>query len=399
MTVEVRTLTNDADVRAATDVFRTAMVGLPPMTEPDRPLSEPGRTLGARLDGQLVGAATSFTSWLAVPGGARVPHAAVTRVGVLPTHTRRGVLTALLRRQLDDIAARGEVVASLRASEGLIYERFGYGVASSFVRLNIRRARARLRDSVPPSGEVRLLDRAQAWKVLPQIYTAADIRWTGAIDRPEYWWRQQELMTGDPAYVAVHGPVGAEDGFLRYHPIDTAQWFTGADRTIVVDDLVATTPAALLGLVRYLLSVDLVHTITIAFAAPDNPLPHLFTDPRAVETVAVRDETWLRLVDVPAALNARTYRENAAAVLVEVRDDVLGANTGVYRIAADGVTRVDATADLRTDVAALAAVYLGASSWRQLVVSGRAQESRPGVARSADELFVTDEQPFSGTFF
>ncbi|WP_328712917.1 GNAT family N-acetyltransferase [Nocardia salmonicida] len=398
MAVDVDTLHSDDDLHAAGALFRAAMVGLPPLPPHRDHLSEPGRTLGVRIDGRLVGTAESYTSWLVVPGGARVAHAAVTHVGVLPTHTRRGVLTALLRRQLDDIAERGEVVATLRASEGSIYERFGYGVASSFARLDLRRGRARLRDTVPPSGPVRFVEPADAWKLFPQIYASAAISWTGAIDRPDYWWKLKERTVTEPLYTVTHGPIGAEDGFARYHPVDTANWFTSRERTIVVDDLVATTPQAYLGLIRHLLAVDLVDKVTFAFAPVDAPLRHLFTDERAVEVAAVHDETWLRLVDVPTALARRTYRD-APPVIIEVDDPIRTANTGRYRIRADKITRVDDPADVSVDVATLGAIYLGGSTWRQLAFAGRVVEHHAGAVDAADNLFATPNLPFSGTFF
>ncbi|MFC9660492.1 GNAT family N-acetyltransferase [Nocardia sp. NPDC127606] len=398
MAVDVDTLHGDDDLHAAGALFRAAMVGLPPLPPHRDHLSEPGRTLGARIDGRLVGTAESYTSWLVVPGGARVSHAAVTHVGVLPTHTRRGVLTALLRRQLDDITERGEVVATLRASEGSIYERFGYGVASSFARLELHRGRARLRDTVPPSGPVRFVEPADAWKLFPQIYATAAICWTGAIDRPDYWWKLKERTAAEPVYTVTHGEVGAEDGFARYHPVDTANWFTSRERTIVVDDLVATTPQAYLGLVRHLLSVDLVDKVTFAFAPVDAPLRHLFTDERAVGVAGVHDETWLRLVDVPTALARRTYRD-ASPVIVEVEDAIRTANTGRYRISAEQVVRVDEPADVTVDVATLGAIYLGGSTWRQLALAGRVVEHRAGAVAAADSLFATPALPFSGTFF
>ncbi|MFE1593111.1 GNAT family N-acetyltransferase [Nocardia sp. NPDC058705] len=398
MAVDVDTLHSDDDLHAAGALFRTAMVGLPPLPPHRDHLSEPGRTLGARIDGQLVGTADAYTNWLVVPGGARVPHAAVTHVGVLPTHTRRGVLTALLRRQLDDIAERGEVVATLRASEGSIYERFGYGVASSFATLDLLRGRARLRDTVPASGPVRFVEPADAWKLFPQIYATAAISWTGAIDRPEYWWKLRERTAVEPVYTVAHGPAGAEDGFARYHPVDTANWFRSRERTIVVDDLVATTPQAYLGLIRHLLTVDLVDKVRFTFAPVDAPLRHLFTDERAVEVAGVHDETWLRLIDVGIALARRSYRD-AAPVVVEVSDAIRTDNNGRYRICADGVTRVDDPADVSVDVAALGAVYLGGSTWRQLALAGRVVEHHAGAVDAADDLFVTPTLPFSGISF
>ena len=135
MTTEIRVLDSEDDLLFAANVFRTAMVGFPPLSnlQPGQitKMLEPGRTIGAFVGGQLVGTADATTSGLTLPGGAIVGHAAVTRIGVLPSFTRKGIATDLIRHQLHDIAARGEVVATLRASEATIYGRYGYGVASS----------------------------------------------------------------------------------------------------------------------------------------------------------------------------------------------------------------------------------------------------------------------------
>ncbi|MFI5717699.1 GNAT family N-acetyltransferase [Nocardia sp. NPDC051750] len=398
MPADIEILTDAADLRTAQQVFRTAMIGVPQLdAEAADGLNEPGRTLGARSDGELIGTANSYTSWLVVPGGERLPHAAVTHVGVLPTHTRQGVVTALLRRQLADIAERGEIVASLRATQGGIYERFGYGIAGSAARLEIDRRRARFRDTVPAAGPVRLLAPADAWEVPAKIYATAGVSWVGAIDRPAQWWRLQQLMRGQ-GHVAVHGDPASEDGFVRYRGVESAEWSRSPQRTMVVDDLIATTDAAYAGLLRHVLAADIVDSVVIPAAAPDAPLRHLLTDERAVAVTEIRDETWLRLIDAPAALNRRAYNPGPPVVL-GITDPILPANTATYRITQDGASVVDDPADLTTDIATLAAAYLGGTPWRHLTLAGRVTEHRPGAAAAADVLFAVEDHPFSGTYF
>jgi predicted acetyltransferase len=415
---DIRLLTSTEDLADAAAAFRAAMIGLPQVPPGDpAALLEPGRTLGAFADGRLIGGADAYTSWLTVPGGQRVPHAAVTHVGVLPTHTRRGAATALLRWQLADIAARGEVAATLRASEAVIYERFGYGVASWAADYELDRRRGRLRETgraagtghrdANAPGPVRLVDAATAGKLLPELYRSA--AWTGSIDRPHYWWNQRQVWaaaTPGPAYVAVSGADGAEDGYLSYHPVDTAEWFGGRNRTVVVDDFVAHSADAYRGLAGYLADLDLVDTVRLPGRPVDDPLPVLFTDTRAVRVTAVRDETWLRLIDVHRALAARTYgtayaagRPAGAPLVIEVTDEQLPANAGGYLIDDDGVSRTGAPGDIALDVAALAAAYLGGTRFTALAQAGRVTERRPGALALADALFATERAPYAGTGF
>src|SRR3954468_7337676 len=96
----------------------------------------------AAFDGdRIVGAAGALSYEVSVPGGATVPTAGVTVVGVLPTHRRRGILTRLMREQLADSRTRGDALAYLWASEGAIYGRFGYGLASRMGAMSLSRER------------------------------------------------------------------------------------------------------------------------------------------------------------------------------------------------------------------------------------------------------------------
>src|ERR671924_60027 len=88
-------------------------------------------------DGSIVGNAAAVSFRLTVPGGARVSASGITAVGVPPSHRRRGITTALMERQLRDTISRGEPVSVLHASEGGIYGRFGYGVASMVSEIDI----------------------------------------------------------------------------------------------------------------------------------------------------------------------------------------------------------------------------------------------------------------------
>ena len=398
---QIRVLESEAELRQALGLFRTAMVGMPAPRSDDGPLLlEPGRTLGAFIDDELVGTVDATSSGLVVPGGTRVPHAAVTHVGVLPTHTRRGLLTALMRRQLRDARGRGEVVASLRASEAGIYGRFGYGMASSLQTVELDLRRARLAPHVAAGGPVRLLDAATAWEALARIAARNPSARAGAIDRHELWWANQRSWSAGPGprYVAVCGEPGAETGFARYQPIGTEAWFGSRDRTVVVGDLHAPTPDAHVALVRFLSSLDLVDTVVFDALPLDDPLPWLLADRRAARVRSVSDETWLRLLDVPAALASRSFA-GPGVVTVQVRDALLPENDGTYAVGADGVARVDGPGELAVDVSTLAAVFLGGPRWGQLAAAGLVEVRVAAALARAETLFSVPAEPFAGMMF
>jgi predicted acetyltransferase len=405
MTTDIRVLDSEDDLLAAANVFRTAMIGFPPLSglAPGQitTLLEPGRTVGAFVGDQFVGTADAVTSGLTLPGGAIVGHAAVTHVGVLPSFTRKGIATDLMRHQLHDVATRGETVATLRASEATIYERYGYGVASSSQTIEVDTARAELRPGIGTGGPVRLLDPERVWDVLPRIYTDNRPARPGTIDRPNVWWQGVRLRTESspqPWYVAVHGAPGAETGFARYRPIDTDKWFVSDQRTIAVEDFFAPDTDTYLGLLRFLLGLDLIDRVVFWMMPVDDPLPWLLLDRRAARVTATHDETWLRIVDVGAALSARRY-DGDGDVTVAVDDALLPDNSITVAITGAGAERTDRHAQLHVDVAGLAAVLLGGATWRSLAAAGLARAQEPAALAVADRLFAVGEAPHAGFFF
>jgi predicted acetyltransferase len=362
---------------------------------------EEGRNLGIRSDdGAIVGTAWSFGCRAAVPGGV-VQASGVSRVGVRADHTRRGMLTALMRTQLADLVERGDVLASLRATEGVLYGRYGYGVATRFRTVTARRSGGRgIRSDAPTSGSVRVVDATAAIDVLVPLYDSLALRRPGGITRFREWWDSfvlAPIRRAEHLLVIVHrGPHG-DDGFAVASVGDGPEF---SARPLQVSDLHAADPAAMADLWRFLLDIDLVGTVHATGRPLDEPVDLLLTNPRDVSVTAVSDETWLRIVDVPAALAARSWA-CAEPVTIAVHDALLPANDGTYRIADGHAERVGpstAGADLACTVAALAMAYLGDRRPSELVAAGWWQGD-PAAARRADLAFATPALPWCGTYF
>ncbi|UOX91536.1 GNAT family N-acetyltransferase [Amycolatopsis sp. FBCC-B4732] len=396
---EIRTLRTE-EHRAASDLFRDT-VHVRPASDAEWERSglayQPGGAIGA-FDPELVGTARFFDAELTVPGGARVPMAGVTGVGVRADRTRRGVLRALMAAQLEEFAARGVVCANLLASEAAIYGRFGYGLATRNRTYRVDRSRARLRADAPVGGEIELLDADRAWELLPGVYDRIGRR-PGMMSRPEVLWRLYEAQCRRRSVpmkaVVHHGPDGP-DGFATYfvEGLEAHPW----TKDLEVPDLFAATPAAFAGLWRFLLGVDLVDRIVAEERPLDEPIELLLADHRLLSDDRIGDEHWIRLVDVPKALAAREYGA-AEPVAVEVTDPLLPANSGTYRITPDGAERTEEPAALRLDVTTLAMLYLGTWKASALAGVGRIEVRDPAAPAAADVLFGTRSVPWSGSHF
>jgi predicted acetyltransferase len=349
------------------------------------------------IDTELIGVARSSETCLTVPGGGQVAADMVVDVAVRADRTRRGVMTDLTKAQLVDMAGRGITTAVLKASEGGIYRQFGYGVSTQARTYTVNRRSLRLRDGVPSDGHIELLAFADATRAVPAIYADIARSRPGMITRTPQWWIMAAgSATGAPTatgpiMTAVHRGAGGLDGYAVYSvhrapPVPTV---------LRIADMHTSGSEAFGALWRHLLSLDLVDEIEAPGRPVDEPIELLFTDPRACHTTAVSDEQWLRLVDVPAALAARTYL--GEAVVIEVTDPLLGHNCGAYRVAAEGVRRTTEPPQLRLGVGALADIYLGTWPPSALAQAGLVDVRDPAALAAADQLFAVPTAPWCGT--
>ena len=366
-------------------------------------LLSPERTIAAFEDGAVVGCAGAFPFEVTVPGG-RVPAAGVTVVAVMPTHRRRGILTKLMRAQLDAARELGDAVACLWASEAQIYGRVGYGLASLSGSIDLARGAAAFAQPVEPRGRVRLLGEDEALEAIPPIYETVARTAPGMFTRSRDWWSRRVLPDpewrrrggGGELQRVVLEVDGAPEAYALYrlHP-----QFEGAlpvGHTQVVE-AIGTSPLATAAIWRFLFDVDWMSRVEAVLLPVDHPLHLLLAEPRRMR-FAVADALWVRLVDVGAALTARSFAGDGEVVL-EVADAFCPWNEGCWRVGPAGAERTAAAADLRLDAAALGSVYLGGFTFADLVRALRVEELRPGSVAHADALFRGDRAPWCPEIF
>ncbi|WP_461024423.1 GNAT family N-acetyltransferase [Thalassiella azotivora] len=377
--------------------------------EAERKVVEWDRSFGHQVDGRWVSTCGAFSRRMTVPGGASVPAAAVTIVTVHPPYRRRGLLTEMMTHQLEDVRRRGEPVATLWASESLIYGRFGYGHAAPRARISGRtRNLAYLPDVDLGDGSVAEVEQEEYLDVVRDLHARLLPQRVGALDRPGPWWERtlfdpSEWRDGATAarYVLHFDADGTPTGFARYRFKEGYDPSGVPEGEVRVADVDAATPQGYARLWRYLLDLDLARKFIQRNAPADDVLRHLVADHRAVHT-ELTDGIYVRLVDVAAALGARRYSSDVDVVL-GVRDRLLPHNDARFRLrggptSAD-VQRTDDAADLELDVRELGTVYLGGPTLCELARAGRVTERTPGALAAASAAFAGQRAPFCPDMF
>jgi predicted acetyltransferase len=392
----IRTLT-DADLPTFSELLASAFLldHTDEFLSEERSVFEPARSHGVFDGDTMIGIGQAMSRRIAMPGAEPVPAGAVTSIAVAPGHRRRGVLSMIMRAQLDLLHDAGEPLAILWAAEGGIYRRFGYGLGTQQAKIAVPRGAAFHRDVAVDPEPVRELPRERALPVIRELYERLWRTRAGYLDRLDSAW-EYHLLDGPNRRTGQTG--------LRFavHPEAYAVYRVKSDwqergprSTVLVTELTAATPAAYAAMLRYLLDIDLIGEVVLRLGT-DEPLVHLLADPRAaVRTIF--DALWLRVVDVGQALAARRFLTPLDLVLV-IDDEWCPWNAGRWRVVAgaDGraeVTRTDADADLALDASALGTAFLGGTRLSTLAAACRVRELTPGTLAAASLAFLHDDEP------
>ncbi|MFD4033443.1 GNAT family N-acetyltransferase [Streptomyces sp. NPDC058637] len=371
------------------------------------------RTQGVFDAGRCVATFRSFSQELTVVGGATVRADAISAVTVTATHRRRGLLSRMMAADLAAAKERGDVVASLIAAEYPIYGRYGFGPATwtSQWEIDVPRAGLDPRGRVPSEedgGRIDLVGGAEVRKIGPELHARLAARQHGVVSRDTHWWERHtgvdvpahEKWT-EPFYAVYRSADGQVDGLMPYR-IDS-KWSEAKQPLdkATVQGMIALTPAAERSLWRFVCSIDWIATVRTGHRATDDLLPLLLPDPRAAHIVTQADWLWLRVLDIPRALEARTYG-TAASLVLDVRDGT-GLTAGRFLLDAspDGASCTPTTrsADLALDVRELGSLYLGDESAVRLAALGSVEELRTGAASSSDALFRADRRAWCPDVF
>ena len=350
-------------------------------------------------NGSIVGGAGAFQFDLTVPGGS-VRTAGVTVVGVLPSHRRRGILREMMRAQLDDIQARGEPLAALWASEASIYRRYGYGLAALCGDMNIPRTHSDFVRPVEHEGTVRIVGHDEALALCPPVYDRVCAETPGMFARTREWWESRVLddpewrrFGGGELSVAVLEEDGRPQAYALYRLNFSYEDGVPTGKVVVLEAMGAA-PEAEIAVWRFLLDIDWMASIEAELLPLDHPLLLLAAEPGRLR-FRVGDGIFLRLVDVGAALAARSYAPDDDLV-IGVVDTFCPWNDACFT--ARGQKTMEEP-DLRLPVDTLGSVYLGGFTFRQLARVGRVEEVSEGALDRADALFRSERAPWCPEIF
>ncbi|MEX2080909.1 MAG: GNAT family N-acetyltransferase [Dehalococcoidia bacterium] len=402
MTVEIRPCRDQEELKAYGDVIAYVFASND-RTDVDKELTgtQPEWTMCAFADGRMATTLGAFPFTVRL-NGSPVRVAAVTAVGTYPEFRRRGFLRQVMQRGFETWKEQGQSVAILWASMGAIYQRFGYGLASSFVRYDFDPRMASLIDSPQATGSISLMSKEDAYPIIKQLYIQYATPRNMHIHRSSVLWNINNLRPrekGHPVYIGVYrDDAGQPQGHVVYATYeDSSLPRPGPSQVVEVKDFSYLTMEAYRGLWEYLRRHDLAGRIRIAgILGEDDPAPRLLLEPRSLNRT-ISDGIWLRVVDVESALPQRPYGDRGELIVRVAGDDMCPWNEGTFLLETDGPTtavrRVEQEPDITVAPRALASLFAGHASATELYRVGLAEARDDRSLKTADRLFATEYRP------
>jgi len=381
--------------------------GSPERTERARRLPELDTRIAAMDGARIIGSAGSFAFDFSTPGGHVVPTAGLTMVAVMPTHRRKGVLREMMRKHLDETRGRGQPIAALWASEAPIYGRYGYGVASFAGDISLEVERSAFTGK-PAPYEARLVDESEAQALIPAIYECTRSLAPGMPSRSPIWWSLRRLGDNPATMASGAGPLqrvvmsidGCPDAYALYRlRFELARGSQIPTANVSVVEAVGASTNGTRAIWRYLADIDLAARVDAQQIPVDHPLFLMLAEPRRLH-YSMYDALWVRIVDVPAALAARTYGARDTIVL-DIEDDFCPWTAGRYRLDAgeSRATRTNESPDLVLKASALGSAYLGGVSFTRLAEAGDVEARTYRALERADRIFASPRAPWCPEVF
>lgn len=358
----------------------------------------------ASLDAtQPVGTVNSWVTDMSLPGGRGIPMWAISGVTVAPTHRRKGIARAMLEGELRTAAATGVAIAGLTVSEATIYGRFGFSPATYATNWTIDTKRA-LWVGPRPDGRLDYVGRDALRDQLAALHGRVRASHPGEIEAwPGLWRRMSGTAPGQEGGTKLRAvryadAGGTTRGIAVYRLGDEGSDFTTHE--LDLHYLISETTDAYAALWRFVLEHDLVAIVKASLRSVDEPLRWMIADQRGAK-VETGEHGWLRILDVPAVLSARTYAA-PGAIILRVIDD-LGFADGAWRltVAASGegeVIAADGEADVTLTVNALSSIVLGGVRAATLRAAGLVRGDAAAVA-TVDALFASSQAPYLSLWY
>jgi predicted acetyltransferase len=301
-------------------------------------------------------------------GGRRVSLMGIAGVGTAPEYRGRGYARRMMEMIVREAHDEGVALGGLYASTQALYRQSGYEQAGHRFLTKIPVSRL---EGIGKARRVVSLTEADHSRI-EAVYKTYAALWAGSLDRAPYGWQRiRKMWDSEYQGFGVLDDAGALGGYLYLSQSCDA---TTGRQELTLSDIAFTSVEHARALIGLLADFEpMANTVTLG-GGPMHPIVTLL--PQQRYEVKLKDYWMLRIIHVAKALEDRGYSTAVkGAVTLDLRDDIIAANAGVWRVEIEGgrarMTRGGVgSGRVACDIKGLAAMYSGLYTPRQAAILG-----------------------------
>jgi predicted acetyltransferase len=322
--------------------------------------------------GRIACAAHSLPVHLRVRGSI-MPAAVIAGVATLPEYRWRGIMRAMLTEQLRFLRSAGLPIVIYRPVDFAIYRSLQHYPVADKTFLTLPSSAPR--PCRVPGVVTQIIDAGRTLDALYSVYARVSVRYSGSIARSyaDFAYKYRDYASDGICCAAAF----RDDSIAGYC------FYSDDDGTVEGVEIFADDTEIYSALISCVANAVGSRNITLALPpdvcaedSKNNPRSFIVPDGASVRTVA---RTAAGVTDVQALLRATGQRGFA----IEVRDNVLSENSGVYDISG---ACTDEHARIKLDAGRLAQLVFGYMAAGELVSRGEASVTDPAAAAELDAL-------------
>jgi len=271
-------------------------------------------------------------------------------VATWPEKRRKGMVTLLLRRALEEMKNQGQLLSYLHPFSVAFYRKYGWELFTDNKNYSIPVDKLPSRKNVPG----RVVREVRDIAVLKSVYDRAITRYNGAMTRSGNWW-ENRVMSGIPYTAVYYNETGEPEAYVLY-AIEDKVWIT--------EEMFWLNETARQGLWDFIGNHDSkLKEVRLKLPA-DDPLSLLLPDPMVKQEI----EPYFmgRIVDAAAFVRAYPFAglgtDSRFSLKIEDRDAPWNEGTWVWSISPDGTGELESVrtpADARKEAEAEISVSIG----------------------------------------
>lgn len=370
-------------------------------------LADPKRALALADNDKIIGTANSFSEYISLPTNKSSKVAAVSYVSVQPTHRRQGILSEMMKLQLNQIYSQyKEPLAILWPSETAIYGRFGYAPTRE-KHYKISKHNAKFISGLNDYPlETKILNKKEAINSYLEINNNLMNKRPGVMKLTKKWAERRiedlsskYLSTGPSYFVGIYD-ANKLVGFVTY-TIEGSNEYGNMPSSLNIWDIIYINDKAAINIWNYCLNIDLVDEIYAKGVPEDDVLESLLISPGSLNA-RVTTGFWIRIVDVIKALETRSYNEKGKLIF-NLSDSIINQNNNTFLLDTKNQNPTckisTESPDIEITINGLSEIYLGTFNLNNLIASQNLKIINKKIINFINRAFKENNTPFCPMHF